>query len=447
MNQIRGDIELAKNMTEETKRYPETSMLEKRLEWFQDLKLGVIIHWGLYAEAGIVESWQLSEKDDWAREPKAYRENIKELQRDYWGLIKDFNPEKFDPKQWAKLCKQAGFKYVVLTTKHHDGFHMFDSKFSDFKVCGTNSPCKRDLTKEVFDAFRAEGLGIGVYYSKPDWYSPYYWSSKDTTKGRHADYDTKEHPDLWQKYVNYVHKELFELISEYGPIDLLWLDGGWCGQGKEDLEMDHIVEKLRTVQPDLIVVDRMMGGRHENYVTPERKIPSIEEVPKKVWESNIPFGHDWGYVPTDTFKSNDKIKQILIDVVSKGGNIIFGLGPKPDGTFTKEETELMSELGIWLDKNGQAIYGTRGLSPLLEIENFRLTQDEANIYIIPFTNKSKLTELVLPKSWFQTSLGQGSILHSREIIKIEELKTSYQIDLTSVNFDLSNMVIKIEKLI
>lgn len=358
MTNIRGDIEEAKgNIQEEL--VPETEMLKQRLEWFQDLKFGVIFHYGLYAEAGIVESWQLSEKDEWARENHPYRETIEALRLDYWQLINQFEPKKLDTHKWAKICKDAGFKYCLFTTKHHDGFSMFNTMESEFKIGGKLSPFKRDILQEVFTAFREAGIATGAYYSKADWYSPFYWLDDDTVKGRHASYDTHLHPEIWARYVSFVHRQIAEITSNYGKVDFLWLDAGWCGQGKEDLQMDRLAEIAREKQPELIIVDRMMGGRHENYVTPERKIPALAEIPKKVWESNIPIGNDWGYVPNDTFKSSQELLETLIEVVSKGGNLILGVGPTPDGEFTFEETQRLEEIGHWLALYGEGIYETR----------------------------------------------------------------------------------------
>lgn len=360
MTMIRGDIEAAKNtdVLDETI-YPETAMLEKRLEWFQDLKLGVIFHYGLYAQAGIVESWQLSEKDEWAREGRPWRENIKDLHLDYWNQIATFNPEKLDTKKWAQICKDAGFKYCIFTTKHHDGFNMFNTMETEYKVNGKLSPCKKDILAEVFSAFREAGLATGAYYSKADWYSPFYWLDDETVKGRGASYDTAAHPEIWNRYRQFVHNQIHEITHNYGNVDLLWLDAGWCGQGKEDLDMDRLAEIAREENPELIIVDRMMGGRHENYVTPERKIPELQDIPNKPWESNIPIGNDWGYVPTDKFKSSQELIETFVDVVSKGGNLILGVGPTPEGTFTDEETAILADIGQWIRVYQEGIYGTR----------------------------------------------------------------------------------------
>lgn len=379
MSIIRGDIEEAKGIVEEEiVDYPETNMVKERLEWFQDLKLGVIFHYGIYAQAGIVESWQLSEEDVWAREGREFRKDFKQLQLDYWNLISEFNPTQLDAKQWAQTCKQAGFKYCIFTTKHHDGFNLYNTMETEYKVGGKLSPFKRDILKEVFDAFREEDFGIGAYYSKADWYSQYYWLDDETKKGRRASYDTQKHPEIWEKYVQFVHNQIHEITHNYGDIDLLWLDGGWCGQGKEDLQMDRLAEIAREQNPELIMVDRMMGGRHENYVTPERKIPALHEIPTKVWESNIPIGNDWGYVPVEIFKSSQVLLDTFVDVVSKGGNLILGVGPNPQGTFTEEETTILHEIGEWLAIYGEGIYHTRAQA-----------KDRANEWKLTFNKNEK----------------------------------------------------------
>ncbi|MGO4938025.1 alpha-L-fucosidase [Fundicoccus sp. Sow4_H7] len=383
MSEIRGDIVEASIDTEASdKLYPESKMLEKRLEWFKDLKLGVLIHWGLYSQAGIVESWQLSEKDEWAREPKAWRDDIETLKLDYWNLISEFNPTSFDPNRWAELFQYAGIKYGLFSTKHHDGFNLFNTMESEFKVSGKQSPFKVDATQKVFEAFRQHDIAAGAYYSKADWYSPYYWIDDGSITGRHANYDTKEYPEIWDKYVTFVHRQIHELTHNYGKVDFLWLDAGWCGYGNENLQMDQLAEIAREDQSELIIVNRAMGGRHENYVTPERRIPNWDEIPSKAWESNIPLGNDWGYVPTDVFKPSSMIIKNLVDVVSKGGNLVIGVGPTPEGTITQEETTILTDLGDWMAIYSEGIYSTR---PLIEVNkqqtDFKIVHRDNDYYL------------------------------------------------------------------
>jgi len=426
---------------------PERSLIQKKLTWFEDQKLGVIFHWGLYAEAGIVESWQLSEEDEWARKPVAWREDVKELQRDYWNLIETFNPTEFDPKEWARLCRQAGFKYMIFTTKHHDGFHLYDTQESDFKVGGSRSPYKGDIYRDVVEAFRDEGIAIGAYYSKADWYSPDYWVDNGTKKGRRANYDTLLEADRWERYVQYVHRELEEITQNYGQTDILWLDAGWCGKGREDLRMDELAEKVRKTNPDLLIVDRMMGGRHENYVTPERRIPRVQEIPNQTWESNIPLGRDWGYVPTDRYKSSQEIISLVIDVVTKGGNLLLGVGPKPDGTFTEESKKILNDLGQWLTVNGEGIYGTRAISDLTDDRQWKVTKKETYYYGFYEWPKGCTSpkELVFSKQDVEGHPIKGIwTLDKGEIVDFKEKGTDYLLTLPKRDYAWDIIALKIE---
>lgn len=376
---IRKDIE--QNLDTEYQEYdslPENLM--KKLEWFQDQKLGVIFHWGLYAIAGIVESWQLSKEDDWARNP-GWRNSVQELREDYWGLNHSFNPYEFHPEEWSKMCKDAGFRYMIFTTKHHDGFTMYDTQYSDYKV--TASPCpyadnaQSDIFAEVSAAFRKEGLSVGAYYSKPDWHSPLYWVPEEQAKGRQASYDPEVFPERWREYNDFVTNQLTELSENYGEIAILWLDGGWVNARKEQLDMATIAKRVRSAQADMLIVDRTIGGIYENYVTPERKIPDIP--PKKVWESNIPLANNWGFSPNDKYKSIDEILQSLVQVVSLGGNLILGVGPKPNGQLPVEAVNILAKLGSWLDRFGEAIYDTRAVKEL-SYQGWLFTKKSTMIY-------------------------------------------------------------------
>jgi alpha-L-fucosidase len=388
---IREDIEENKESSNEIYvDLPEN--IQKKLEWFKDQKLGVIFHWGLYSVAGIVESWQLSEEDSWARK-NPWRNSIEELRRDYWGLNHHFNPYAFNPKEWAEKCKKAGMKYMLFTTKHHDGFNMYDTNFSEYKVTGKDCPyhleSKSDVFKEVSSAFREMGISVGAYYSKPDWHNGNYWRPEDRPIGRYSSYSPKDNIEQWNKYNEFVKNQLVELSEDYGDLDILWLDGGWVNKGEELLDMDNIISSVRKNQPDILVVDRTIGGKYENYVTPERKIPEIP--PKKAWESNIPIANNWGFCPNDHYKSFEEILITFVRIVSLGGNLILGVGPKPNGELPEDSLKVMEDLGEWLEVYGEGIYATRPWNVKLP-QGWYGTKNKDNYYLF-FEDKAQSLEI------------------------------------------------------
>ena len=354
--------------------------VQRSLTWFQDQKLGVIFHWGLYAQAGIVESWQLSKEDEWARKKGAWRPTLEQLRHDYWALADEFNPQAFCPECWSQACEDAGFRYMLFTTKHHDGFSMYDTAFSDYKV--TNGPCRTDVLRGVMDAFHKQGLATGLYFSKPDWRCPFYWEPGSDPRGRYASYDPQEKAELWARFNEFVKNQLVELCTNYGNQRILWLDGGWVNHDNHEfLDMDDIVGEVRRLQPGLIVVDRTIGGAYENYVTPERKIPEVP--PERPWESNIPLAKNWGYVPRDVYKSFSEILESVVRIVCLGGNALLGVGPKPDGTLPEEALGIMRRLGAWMRKYGEGIYGTQGC-PSLRVPGWQATVSDEAYHLFSF---------------------------------------------------------------
>ncbi len=349
---------------------PRQKEVQKSLERFQDAKFGIMFHWGLYSQWGIIESWALPDADrDWAWSEIDSDLSCAEFRRQYWDLIQSFNPVAFDPEQWAKTAKDAGFQYLLFTTKHHDGFCLWDTHYTDFKVTSPECPFSTnenaDICKSLFDAFRSEGLKVHAYFSKPDWHSEYYWPkgyAKNEFMTRNTSYNTLLHPGLWRQFRTYTKNQLLELVTRYGRIECLWLDGGQVRPiNGMNLHLSGIMKEARRIQPWLMVADRTVGGRNENFITPEQTVPDHPILVP--WESCVTLGSSFSYRVQDTFKSAKKVIHLLCDIVAKGGNLALDIGPRPDGRLPEEVYPILSEVGRWLKKNGYAIYGTRPAAP------------------------------------------------------------------------------------
>lgn len=344
--------------TSETYYPPQDSAVREKLCQWRDLKFGVLFHWGLYSIPGIVESWSICSEDvDWINRRRDL--NYEDYKRWYRGLKDEFRPTSFDPAEWARIMRDAGMRYMIFTTKHHDGFCMFDTRQTDFSIASTpfGEEDGRDITAEVLRAFREQGFMTGTYFSKPDWSCPYYWWDQYATPDRRVNYDVTRHPERWQQFRDYTSAQIHELMSQYGPVDILWLDGGWVAAPREDIGLDSIVTSVRRLQPGLITVDRTVSGPNENYLTPERGVPDGQlPVP---WESCIPLSNDWGWVPDAPYKSPETVLRTLIEIVAKGGCMLLGIGPDADGRIEPEIQDILHEVGEWLRANGEAVYGTR----------------------------------------------------------------------------------------
>lgn len=333
--------------------WPTDPQVLTKLKHWQDQKFGVLMHWGLYSVPGIVESWSICSEDWIVRERKPTYEEDKAW---YWSQKDSLNPVNFDPSKWADVMKKAGMKYMIFTTKHHDGFCMFDTKYTDFSIAHGpfGKDARHNIAKEVFNAYRNKGFMIGCYFSKPDWHSKWFWNPYYATPNRRINYKKQQHPDWWQNYRKFTQNQLNELTTDYGNIDILWLDGGWITG--EEIGLDTILVDARKRNPGMISVDRTIRGKNENYQTPEQGIPAKQlDIP---WESCITLSHAWGWTPNAKFKSPNKVIGILSEIVAKGGCLALGVGPKADGTLQPEVVKNLLQIGNWLNKNGQAIYST-----------------------------------------------------------------------------------------
>jgi alpha-L-fucosidase len=355
---------------------PADPKVKEKLNQWQNVKFGLLMHWGTYSQWGIVESWSLCPEDEgWCERRGPYKDNWFEYKKAYDNLQNTFNPTQFAPEKWATAAKNAGMKYVVFTTKHHDGFCMFDTKQTDYKI--TKSPFgsnpRSNVAKEVFGAFRNEGFMIGAYFSKPDWHTDDYWWSYFPPKDRNPSYHPKKYPQKWENFKKFTYNQIEELMTDYGKVDILWLDGGWVRPFStidttiswqktipfdQDIDMARIAKRGRELQPGLLVVDRTVSGEFENYVTPEHQIPdSYMAIP---WETCMTMGDSWSYVPKENYKSARKLIHILADIVSKNGNLLLNVAPSPEGDFHPEAYQRLNEIGTWMKANGEAIYETHG---------------------------------------------------------------------------------------
>lgn len=379
-----------------TYEWPEDTLVLNKLNHWRDLKFGVIFHWGLYAVPGIVESWALCSEDvDWIG--RYGHTNYQEFKDWYWnGLSKKFNPTNFDPVQWADVTRQAGIKYVVFTTKHHDGFCMFDSKQTDFTIAkyAFKDNLRADVASHVFDAFRKKDFMIGAYFSKPDWHNQDYWWDYFATPNRNVNYKIERHPEKWEAFKTYTYNQIRELMTNYGSIDILWLDGGWVSpRNKQDIDMPKIAAMARDNQPGILVVDRTIHGKYENYQTPEQSIP--EKQLSHPWESCVTLTTDWGWVKNANYKTPNRIINMLMEVVAKGGNLLLGVGPTADGIIEQAAVERLQKIGDWMRKNGAAIYNTC-ITPVYHSGNVWFTADKNGktryaLYALPEGEKTPAT--------------------------------------------------------
>jgi alpha-L-fucosidase len=388
---------------------------DKRMEWWRDARFGMFIHWGLYSiPAG---EWKNeTHHGEWIRNTAHIPLEV------YDKFVNQFNPVKFNAEEWVKMAKDAGMKYIVITTKHHDGFCLFDTKFTDFNVMST--PFKRDIMKEISAACKKEGIKMCWYHSIMDWHHPDYlprreWEKERPTEG--ADFE---------RFYKYLKNELKELLTNYGEIGVLWFDGEWESTWNTKYGID-LYNYVRSLQPNIIINNRVGAGRSGmqgftkegefsgDFGTPEQEIPptGIKGID---WETCMTMNNNWGYNKHDkNFKSVKDLLQKLADIASKGGNFLLNIGPTSEGVFPQESIERLKEIGKWMKVNGSSIYGTQA-SPFKNLEWGRCTQKKTTdgtrlfLHVFDWPKDGKLAVTGLgskPKNAFllsdekQTSLG------------------------------------------
>ncbi|MBC8201105.1 MAG: alpha-L-fucosidase [Planctomycetes bacterium] len=360
---------------------------DPKLDWWRDARFGMFIHWGLYAvPAG---SWE----DKGTGHAEWIRTTAQIPLETYDKFVHEFNPLNFDADAWCEMASDAGMGYVVITSKHHDGFCLFDSQHTDFDIMST--PFKRDIMKELAEAAPKHDVRMSWYHSIMDWHHPDYLPRRGWEKQRADD-----GADM-KRYRNYLHNQVTELLTNYGPVGIMWFDGEWESTWRGDYGRE-LYELCVELQPEVIVNNRLgarggmegitgvegfVGGYAGDYMTPEQEIP--DAVGKGIdWETCMTMNDRWGYNLLDkNFKSTTDLLQKLSDIVSKNGNFLLNIGPKPDGTFPEESVQRLSEIGDWMDVNAKAIHGTVG-SPFKELEWGRATQkfhkDSTTLYMHVF---------------------------------------------------------------
>jgi len=382
----------------------------ERLKWWTDARFGMFIHWGSYAQAA---------RHEWVKK----RERIPD--DEYQKYFEVFNPDLFDPSEWAKKAKAAGMKYAVITSKHHEGFCMFESEYTDYDVVDT--PYGKDIIKEWVDAFRAEGLGIGFYYSLIDWHHPEYTIDRvhPQSAGTQAEYDELNKGRDMSVYREYLKNQVREILTKYGKIDILWLDysfPGEFGKGRDDWGSVELVKMVREIQPDIIINDRAdlkdyWGGW--DFTTPEQyKVESWPEIDgKKIpWETCQTFSGSWGYYRDEhTWKDNKQLLVLLIESVSKGGNLLLNVGPTARGTFDHRADKALAEMGEWMKFNSRAVYGCTQAPSEFEVpDNTILTYN-------PETNRLYMHLLDYPLTNFRLPGYKGKVKYAQFLHDASEL--------------------------
>ncbi|QQT25600.1 alpha-L-fucosidase [Sphingobacterium spiritivorum] len=383
---------------------------KEKMEWFEDAKLGIFIHWGIYSVQGISESW-------------AFFNNYINHEN-YMKQLNGFTASKYKPDEWAQLIHDAGAKYSVITTKHHDGVSLWDSKAEKAITIKKDAQAKKDVLDPFVKALQKTGLKTGLYYSLPDWSHPYYDVNTRTRKR----YSLQDEPQRWANYVKYYQTQLNELSERYHP-DLIWFDGDW-EHNSEEWKAQQTLANLRKYNPNIIINSRL--NHHGDYDTPEQGIPVVRPS-AAYWELCYTMNDSWGYQAFDKhYKTPNMIVRTLVDCISMGGNLLLDIGPKEDGTIPQEQVSILKELGRWTGLHKEAVYGTRAGIPF---ENYQgkssLSKDGKTVYL--YLDAVKRVEHLTGIS----SALKGATVVGQSGIKIPYAQngSAITLDLNTVKFD------------
>jgi alpha-L-fucosidase len=418
---------------------------EDRTAWYREAKFGMFIHWGPYSLASVEASWPIMKP-----KPGGITE------AEYRALPQRFDPTKFDPDAWIDLARSAGQEYMVFTTKHHDGFCMFDSSYTDYKI--TNTPYGKDIVKQLSDACSARDMRLGFYYSPPDMHHPGF---RDTSKPASANWNGQPERAEWPLYLNYLQLQLTELLTRYGPVALIWFDGLYH---QEKYDGERVLKLIHSLQPATLVNDRI--GVQGDYVTPEQFIP--KEIPIKqahfagvdrnvekelkpgvpqpqdfqLWETCMTINNTWAYNAHDhDYKSAQFLIRSLVEVASRGGNFLLNVGPQPDGMIQPEFQERLRAIGDWMAINGDSIYGTT-YGPIQGVDGIRTTAKRERIFVHIFDWPS--TPLVL--SGLNRKLISAHLLATGQPLKFKQSDTGVEIGLPAQAPDANVSVVMLRTL-
>ena len=403
--------------------YPELRTNKKALKKFQDNRFGMFIHWGPVSLRGTEISWSRG----------------KQVQiEDYDNLYKEFNPVLFNAKDWVMVAKEAGMKYIVLTARHHDGFCLWDSDYTDYDM--GNTPYGKGIVKDLAKECKKQGIDFGLYYTICDWRHedyPVRWPSENYefhVERAITDPYIKKKMD---NYINYMKNQLKELIDAYDPT-LIWFDGEWEWAWTHEMGMD-LYAYLREIKDNMLINNRVDKGRQGmqgltknykfagDYGTPEQEIGKYDV--ENVWESCITIADQWAWKPNDKLKTEKECIQTLVKTVGGGGNLLFNVGPMPDGRIEQRQISRLKEIGAWMDLYGEAIYGTRG-GPYMPNEMLVSTRKENKIYIHLLKKPKERLRLKIPKEYKikkvhfindTSDLTYSIVKHSIEIVIPEKL--------------------------
>ena len=434
--------------------YGQTSSANDRMAWWREARFGMFIHWGVYAvPAGTYKGQRINRIGEWIMN----RGKIPVAE--YQEFAKEFNPVKYDPEAWVKMAKDAGMKYIVITSKHHDGFALFDSKASKWDMVDA-TPYGKDLLKPLAEACRKYGIKLGFYYSQAqDWNNPggaaarkvasEGWANPDSakidayTEANSGHWDPAQTTKTMAQYIDEIAvPQVKELLTNYGDVAVLWWDTP-TGMTDEFAEKLNAVLKL---QPNIITNDRLKRPNYPgDFKTPEQRIPNLSELDGKDWETCMTMNETWGYKSyANNWKSLQTIIQNTVDISSKGGNYLLNVGPKADGTFPQESIDLLKGMGAWMKINGESIYGTKaspfGLFPwgrCTKKENGKNTTLYFSIFDWPKDGKLTIAGL-------KNEIISAKLLADNTALKIEKNEDGIMIKVPEKAIDPNATVIKVE---